>query len=98
MTKKVILALSIILLLASTLVTEASTNLYGDVGALNFSFESKQSSSYSIEIKEGNAYDESKDPTLRKGTENEEESQISFFIMPTVTLGIALLFLFFRQK
>jgi len=96
MTKKVILALSIILLLASTLVTEASTNLYGDVGALNFSFESKQSSSYSI--KEGNAYDESKDPTLRKGTENEEESQISFFIMPAVTLGIALLFLFFRQK
>jgi hypothetical protein len=49
-------------------------------------------------VKKGTPYDEAKDPFLRKGTENVEESQVSFFVIPAVVVGIILLFLFFNRE
>jgi hypothetical protein len=43
-------------------------------------------------------YDEAEAPFLRKGTENVEESQASFFVIPTVVVGMILLFLFFNRE
>jgi hypothetical protein len=49
-------------------------------------------------VKKEETYDEAKDPFLRKGTENEQESQISFFVIPAVVVGIVLIFLFFNRE
>jgi hypothetical protein len=45
-----------------------------------------------------NIYDESKDANLRRGTENWEQSQSSFFIVPSIFLSVAGLALFFSRK
>ncbi|MFZ9610257.1 MAG: hypothetical protein ACO294_06105 [Methylococcales bacterium] len=45
-----------------------------------------------------NIYDESKDANLRRGTENWEQSQSSFFIVPGIFLSLAGLALFFSRK
>lgn len=50
-----------------------------------------------ITVKRGEPYDEKKDPALRKGTENEEMPQGSFFAIPALVLGMALVFLFFNR-
>ncbi len=51
-----------------------------------------------ISIKRGEKYDESKDPALRKGTENNEQPQSSFFAVPALILGVAGLVLFFNRN
>lgn len=51
-----------------------------------------------ITIKRGEPYDEKKDPALRKGTENEEMPQGSFFAVPTIIIGIALVFVWFNRE
>lgn len=51
-----------------------------------------------ILIKRGEKYDESKDPALRKGTENEEMPQSSFFAIPAIVLGIAGLVWFLTRE
>jgi hypothetical protein len=51
-----------------------------------------------ISTKRGGNYDESKDPALRKGTENWEEPQGSFFIIPVVVAGFVVIILFFNRK
>lgn len=51
-----------------------------------------------ISVKRGQPYDESKDPALRKGTENWEQEQGSFFAIPALVLGIVGVFLFFNRK
>ena len=43
-------------------------------------------------------YDESKDATLRRGTENWEQSQSSFFVVPGIFLTVVGLALFFSRK
>jgi hypothetical protein len=43
-------------------------------------------------------YDESKDATLRRGTENWEQSQSSFFVVPGIFLSVVGLALFFSRK
>lgn len=51
----------------------------------------------SISVRRGEKYDESKDPALRRGTENEEQPQGSFFAIPAFVVGVILLFLFFNR-
>ena len=62
------------------------------------SFDSKLNWPQTFTVKKRESYDEAKDPFLRKGTENVEESQISFFVIPAVVVGIILLFLFFNRE
>ena len=102
MTKQLISTLSIILLLGSAPVTGVSANSNIDFRALNFTggigFKSQLNWPQSFAVKKGESYDEAKDHFLRKGTENVEESQISFFVIPAVVVGIILLFLFFNRE
>ena len=102
MAHKLLSTLSIMLLLGSAPMTGVSANSSIDFRALNLtngiSFDSKQNWPQFLTVKKGEAYDEAKDPFLRKGTENMEESQISFFVIPAVAIGIALLFLFFNRE
>ena len=102
MTNKLLPTLSIILLLGSAPMTGVSANSNIDFSALNFAggigFDSKQNWPQPFTVKKGEPYDEAKAPFLRKGTENVEESQISFFVIPAVVVGIILLFLFFNRE
>jgi hypothetical protein len=100
MTKQLILTLSIILLLGSAPITGGSANSNINFSALNFTsgFDSKLNWPQPFTVKKGTPYDEAKDPFLRKGTENVEESQVSFFVIPAVVVGIILLFLFFNRE
>ena len=43
-------------------------------------------------------HDESKDATLRRGTENWEQSQSSFLVVPGIFLSVVGLALFFSRK
>jgi len=52
----------------------------------------------SLHIKSGHNYDQTKDPALRKGTENWEQPQGSYFIIPGAVIGIIGLFLFFNRN
>jgi hypothetical protein len=51
-----------------------------------------------ISVKRGQHYDETKDPALRKGTENWEQEQGSFFAIPALVIGIIGAVLFFNRK
>jgi hypothetical protein len=44
------------------------------------------------------SYDASKDPALRRGTENWEQSQAGFFIIPGAVIGIVALLLFLNRE
>ena len=61
------------------------------------SFDSKLNWPQTFTVKKRESYDEAKDPFLRKGTENVEESQASFFVIPAVVVGIILLFIVFQS-
>jgi hypothetical protein len=102
MTKQLILTLSIILLLGSAPITGVSANSNIDFSAQNFmsgiGIDSKLNWPQLVAVKKGEPYDEAKDPFLRKGTENVEESQASFFVIPAVVVGIILIFLFFNRE
>jgi hypothetical protein len=50
-----------------------------------------------ISTKRGGKYDEAKDPALRKGIENWEEPQGSYFAIPAAVVGIIGIFLFFNR-
>lgn len=102
MTKQLILTLSFILLLGSASMTGVSANSSIDFSALNFTggidFDSKLNWPQPFTVKKAEPYDEAKDPFLRKGTENVEESQASFFVIPAFVVGIIALFLFFNRE
>jgi len=51
-----------------------------------------------IAIKIGGKYDASKDPSLRKGTENWEQPQSSFWIIPAALVGLVFVVLFFTKQ
>jgi hypothetical protein len=51
-----------------------------------------------MSMKSGEKYDESKDPVLRKGTENWEEPQGSYFAIPALVIGVIALALFFNKE
>jgi hypothetical protein len=102
MAKKLISTLSIILLLGSAPITGASANFNIDFRALNFTsgigFDSKLDWPQPFTVKKESPMTNPKTPFLRKGTENGEESQVSFFVIPAVVVGIILLFLFFNRE
>ena len=102
MTKQLISTLSIILLLGNASMTGVSANSNIDFSTLNFTsgigFDNKLNWPQPLTVKKGEPYDKAKDPFLRKGTENVEESQASFFVIPAVVVGIILLFLFFNRE
>jgi len=102
MKNKLLSTLSIILLLGSAPMTGVSANSNVDFSVLNLAsgigFDTKQNWPQPFTVKKGEPYDEAKDPFLRKGTENEEESQVSFFVIPAVVIGIILLFLVFNRE
>jgi hypothetical protein len=102
MITKIISTLSIILLLGSAPISGVSADSNPDFRALNFTggigFDSKLNWQQQFAVKKGVPYDEAKDPALRKGTENWEEPQGSFFAIPAVVVGIIALFLFLNRE
>lgn len=102
MITKLISTISMILLLGSAPISGVSADSNPDFRTLNFTGgigpDSRLSWQQQFAVKKGAPYDESKDPALRKGTENWEEPQGSFFAIPAVVIGIIALFLFFNRE
>lgn len=67
-----------------------SSITYGE----NFSF----SQANVLSTKRDEKYDEYKDPALRKGTENWEEKQGSYFAIPALVIGVMAVILFFNRE
>jgi hypothetical protein len=104
MIKRVFLSLSIVILLsgvpsvqvlANASITFQSAELFPKLGFDN-NFTLTRTGLFST--KKGIAYDESKDPALRKGTENWEEPQGSYFAIPAFIVGVIGLVLFFNRN
>jgi len=102
MIKKIISSLSMTLMLGSDPISIASANSNSDFRGIDFTggigFDSKLNWLQQFAVKKDASYDESKDPALRRGTENWEEPQGSFFAIPAVVVGIIALFLFFNRE
>ncbi len=104
MLKTLILNFSLLFVLASSPLTLAANFYSIDFKVFDsFSsgatvFDSKVRWPQALLVKTGVPYDESKDPALRQGTENWEESQWSFYIVPAVFIGVIALVLFFNKK
>ncbi|WP_394752939.1 hypothetical protein [Crenothrix sp.] len=102
MIKKIISSLAIILSLASSPVSIASANTSLVDTALavtdNLSFDSAFNWSQQFSVKKNVPYDESKDSALRRGTENWDQPQGSFFVMPAFIFGLILVFLYFNRE
>jgi hypothetical protein len=102
MIKKIISSLGLILFLVSAPISGVSANSNFDFRTLDFtgimSSDNKLSWSQHLSVKKSVPYDESKDPTLRNGTENWEEPQGSFFAIPALIVGAIALFLFFNRE
>jgi hypothetical protein len=75
-----------------------SSSLSENFRGASFNFITGENWINGMQIKRGEPYDEKKDPALRKGTENEEQPQSSFFAIPGLIIGIALVFLFFNRE
>ena len=91
--KKSILILNFVMLLGSPHVYANDLTLYKP-----FSLVTTLGFGNTLSVKLENGFDEAKGPAVRKGTENWEESQISFFIVPAVAIGIIALFLIFNKN
>jgi hypothetical protein len=102
MIKKLISTLNIILLLGSTTISGVSADSNIAFRALDLTggigFDSQLTEPQQFAVKNGGSYNEAKDPALRRGTENWEEPQGSFFAIPAVVVGIIALFLFFNRE
>lgn len=103
MTKKAILTLNIIFLIGSTSPTFASTWLNHDFHFVELSryitlSDTRPSVSKAELVNKDASYTEFKDSAERRGTENWEEPQGSFFVVPGVILGIIALALFFNRN
>jgi len=98
MIKKIIVILPVILLLGSVPVTgfSATSKMLSFTNGIGF--DNQLNTAQSFTVKNETTYIEAKDPFLRKGTQNTEESQISFFVIPAIVAGISLAFLFFKRK
>jgi hypothetical protein len=98
---KVILILVVIFLFNLGSAVESYAKPYNNIFTNNWTalnFESIENWANGIQIKGGEPYDEKKDPALRKGTENWEEPQGSFFVIPAVVVGLIVIVLFFNRK
>ncbi len=102
MITKIISTLSIMLLLASAPLIKASPHSNINFKVFDFTndlsfFDNSSKGPQEWLMKKSVALDESKDPSRRRGTENWEEPQSSFFILPGVVLGIIALAWFFNR-
>jgi len=102
MTSKLISTFSIILMLGSASLAKSSTLTNIDFMSSDFTngvsfFDSRSNEHQELLVKKGDPLDKSKDPAQRRGTENWEEPQGSFFVVPAVVLGIIGLALFFNK-
>lgn len=52
----------------------------------------------SATLNDGSSYNESKDQSLHRGTENTDESQVSFFVLPAIVVGLSLAVFFLKRK
>ena len=96
MCKKIILMIQIILLLGSVSVANVFATIKNDQSIMNVSSvnqEYETNSSLTI-----NNTGVSKSQSAYKGTENTDESQVSFFIIPAIVIGLSLMFLLFNRK
>jgi hypothetical protein len=104
MIKRLFSSLSIVILLGSVPSYQVSANNSPNFKApdwfpsLSYGDNITLTRSDTISMKKGGSYDESNDPALRKGTENWEEPQGSFFIIPAVIVGLIVIVLFFNRK
>ncbi len=100
MIKKIASVFSILILLSFLASANSRANfkaatfltgqVYGDTVAL--------SRTDKISTKKGEKYDEAKDPALRKGTENWEQPQGNFWIVPVAVVGLVFAILFFSKE
>jgi hypothetical protein len=102
MPSKTIPLIILIALVVLGLSTKTYAKPYSSLSTKNwvtgFNFPTGDSWVNAIQIKRDEPYDEKKDPALRKGTENEEQPQSSFFAVPGLIVGISLVFLFFNRE
>lgn len=102
MIKKIILIFQVILLLGSVPVTGFSATSIIDFKMLNFTndigLDNQLNAAQSFTVKNETAYLEAKDPFLRQGTQNSEESQVSFFVIPAIVASLSVIFFFFKRK
>lgn len=98
--KKIMTTLSFVILFNGTLSIPASAIESSAIQSAEFIFGDSFSlfRSNMISTKRSEKYDEAKDPALRKGTENWEEPQGSFFAVPAAVVGVIVLILFFNRK
>ncbi|MSS76089.1 MAG: hypothetical protein EXR90_04230 [Methyloglobulus sp.] len=104
MVKQVLSSLSVIILLSGVPSYQVAANTSSNFKSsalfdrLSYDHNSTLTRLDTISTKKGGSYDESTDPALRKGTENWEEPQGSFFIIPAVVIGLIVIVLFFNRK
>lgn len=104
MTKRIASTLGIIIILIAlpcTVVSASSTMNFKTpelLADLNYGDSLTLRGSNTISTRKGEKYDESKDPALRKGTENWEQSQGNFMTIPLIVVGIIAFLLFFSRE
>nr|WP_087146330.1 hypothetical protein [Crenothrix polyspora] len=102
MIKKIISSLALIVLLASAPISGVSANSNINFSALDFtnsiSFDGQLNWPQQFSVKKDVPYDASKDSALRRGTENRDEPQGSFFVVPAVIFGIIALLVFLNRE
>jgi hypothetical protein len=104
MIKQVLSSLSVIIFLSGVPSYQVAANTSANFktsdlfASLSYGDNITLTRSDMITTKKGGSYDESNDPALRKGTENWEEPQGSFFIIPAVVVGLIVIVLFFNRK
>jgi len=97
--KKVMLILNFVMFVCSAQAYASDLPLFEAlplITTLGNTLGSPVSNAAAVKLKNG--VDETQNPTVRRGTENWEESQISFFIVPAVSIGLVLLFLIFNRN
>lgn len=97
--KPTLCAIALFTIFLSSMQVQANSGTVDLTGipAFNFDNASTLFTSKSMATKRGEKYDETKDPALRKGTENTEQPQSSFFAIPAVVIGIIGLILFLSR-
>ena len=99
--KKAILILNFVMLLGSGHVYANGFALYKPfslVATLGLDNTFGLSLPNGMSVKLESRVDEANNPAARRGTENWEESQTSFFIVPAVSIGLIALLLFFNRN
>lgn len=98
MCKKIILMIQIILLLGSVSVPNVFATIKNDQSIMNVSSVNQEDETNSSLTINNMGVSKSKSQSAYKGTENTDESQVSFFIIPSIVIGLSLMFLLFNRK